>query len=240
MNGDCAFSADFAARFSASDLSGSQGAQVVLFPPALQVAYLADHYRDSSIAIGVQNVNDEQSGAFTGEISAELAADAGAAYGLVGHSERRALFGEADAFVARKYEACLRAGLTPVLCVGETADERQAGNAQAVVERQLSAVVDAAGVGALAEGVVAYEPVWAIGTGATATPKQAQEIHAFVRSLVARSDQGVADDLRIVYGGSVKADNAAELFAEDDIDGGLVGGASLDPEAFAAICRAAN
>ena len=192
-----------------------------------------------NVQFGVQDVGVEENGAFTGEHSAEMAADLGAAYGIVGHSERRAMHSESDALVAAKFRATLRAGLTPVLCVGETLAERRAGRAEETVVRQLDAVLDDSGVAPFAQAVVAYEPVWAIGTGVTASPEQAEEMHATIRQRLALEDAQIAAATRIVYGGSVKATNAAALFAQDDIDGGLVGGASLDPREFAAICTAA-
>ena len=188
---------------------------------------------------GVQDIGSEAQGAFTGEHSAEMAADLGATFCLVGHSERRAMHGEDDAMVASKFRAARRAGLTPVLCVGETLADRRAGRAEERVVQQLDAVLDDSGAKAFAEAVVAYEPVWAIGTGVTASPEQAAEMHGTIRQRIAKEDAGVAAATRIVYGGSVKAANAAALFGLDDIDGGLVGGASLDPEEFAAICAAA-
>lgn len=165
--------------------------------------------------------------------------DVGCSQVIVGHSERRALFGETDEVVARKFAAALEQGISPVLCVGETLEERESGATMGVIERQIRAVVDAVGIAGFADVAVAYEPVWAIGTGRTATPEQAQEVHAHIRSLLSAADAKIADDLRILYGGSVKGSNAAELFAMNDIDGGLIGGASLDAADFAAICAAA-
>jgi triosephosphate isomerase len=165
--------------------------------------------------------------------------DVGCRYAIVGHSERRALFGEDDAMVARKFEAARQAGLVPVLCVGETLAEREAGQTEAVVARQLDAVLAASGVVAFADAIIAYEPVWAIGTGLTATPEQAQAVHAFIRARLAGQDAAVAAGVRIQYGGSMKPDNAVELLAMPDIDGGLIGGASLKADDFLAICRAA-
>jgi triosephosphate isomerase len=169
-----------------------------------------------------------------------MLADFGCSYVLVGHSERRTLYGEGDAVVAGKFAAALRGGLTPVLCVGETLAERQAGRTEAVVSRQLQAVLENVGVAAFARAVVAYEPVWAIGTGVTATPQEAQAVHAAIRARVAAADEGLAAALRILYGGSVKPQNAGELFAQADIDGGLIGGAALVAEDFLAICQAAS
>ena len=194
----------------------------------------------SGIAWGSQDVSRFDKGAFTGDVSAAMVADFGARYAIVGHSERRAIFGESDAVVSEKYAAARLAKLTPIFCVGETLEEREAGSTQAVLARQLDALLDACEVAGLDGGIVAYEPVWAIGTGKTATSAQAQEAHAFLRGRVAGKDKAVAAKLPILYGGSVKAANAAELFAMPDVDGGLVGGASLVAEEFLAIWRAAG
>ncbi|TCS71362.1 triosephosphate isomerase [Sulfuritortus calidifontis] len=193
----------------------------------------------SPIAWGAQNLSQHGKGAFTGEVSAAMLRDFGCKYVIVGHSERRSLYGETDEIVAAKFEAAQAAGLIPILCVGETLDEREGGVTEKVVARQLDAVIGRSGVGALADAVVAYEPVWAIGTGKTATPQQAQEVHAFIRGKIAALDPAVAQGLIIQYGGSMKANNAAELLAQPDIDGGLIGGASLVADEFLAICRAA-
>ena len=189
---------------------------------------------------GAQSLSEHASGAFTGEVSAAMLCEFGCRYVLVGHSERRQLFGESDAAVAAKFVAAQKAGLVPVLCLGETLAERESGQTTAVVARQFDAVIDHAGVGALAAAVLAYEPVWAIGTGVTASPAQAQEVHAAIRARVASRDGVLAEGLRILYGGSVKAQNAAELFAQADIDGGLIGGAALVADDFLAICLAAG
>ncbi|MYE22756.1 MAG: triose-phosphate isomerase [Gammaproteobacteria bacterium] len=212
---------------------------VVFCPPFGYVERLAAAFT-GDVQIGVQDVGVETGGAYTGEHSAEMAADLGAAYCIVGHSERRAMHGEDDAVVAGKFRATLRAGLTPVLCVGETLSERRAGEAKETVLRQLDAVLNDSGAQPFADAVVAYEPVWAIGTGATASLEQAAEMHGTIRQRLAAEDAGAAAAVRIVYGGSVKAANAALLFAQGDIDGGLVGGASLDPREFATICAAAS
>lgn len=211
---------------------------IVLCPPFGYVDRLVAALT-GDVQIGVQDVGADANGAFTGEHSAEMAADLGAAYCIVGHSERRAMHGEDDAVVAGKFRATLRAELTPVLCVGETLAERRAGNAKETVLRQLDAVLNDSGAAPFADAVVAYEPVWAIGTGATASPEQAAEMHSTIRQRLAAEDAEVAAAARIVYGGSVKAANAVALFAQGDIDGGLVGGASLDPREFATICAAA-
>ncbi len=194
----------------------------------------------SSIRLGAQDVSEHSAGAYTGEVSAAMLQEFGCSYVLVGHSERRALFGEHDADSANKFAAARRQGLTPILCVGETLAEREQGATEAVVARQLDAVITLTGVVSLADAVIAYEPVWAIGTGKTASPQQAQDVHAFIRSKLAEADTAVANGVQILYGGSVKGANAAELFAMADIDGGLIGGASLDAQDFLAICEAGN
>lgn len=217
-------------------LQGIEAAVCVPFPYLGQAqAALAG----SSIAWGAQNLSEQAKGAFTGEVSAAMLVDFGCRYVIVGHSERRSLYGESDELVAKKYVAAQAAGLTPILCVGELLAEREAGVTEAVVARQLDAVIAVAGVASFARAVVAYEPVWAIGTGKTATPEQAQAVHAFIRNKLAALDAGVAAGLVIQYGGSVKASNAAELFIQPDIDGGLIGGASLVADEFIAICQAA-
>jgi triosephosphate isomerase len=185
-------------------------------------------------------LNPAAKGAHTGEVSAGMLLDLGCRYVLVGHSERRTLYGEGDADVAARFAAALEAGLEPVLCVGETLEERESGRTEAVVERQLDAVLERSGVDSFGRAVVAYEPVWAIGTGRTATPEQAQAMHAFIRDKFASRDGIIAGQLRILYGGSVNGSNAADLFAREDIDGGLVGGASLKAEDFLAIRDAAS
>ncbi len=189
---------------------------------------------------GAQNLSEHGSGAYTGEVSAGMLGDFGCRFVIVGHSERRALYGETDAVVAAKFVAAQAAGLVPILCVGETLAQRDAGETLQVVRSQLAAVMAVAGTAAFAAAVVAYEPVWAIGTGRTATPAQAQEVHAAIRAQLAEADAAIAAKLTILYGGSVKAQSAGELFAQMDIDGGLVGGASLVAEEFLAICQAAN
>lgn len=189
---------------------------------------------------GGQNVSEHAEGAYTGEVSAAMLKDFGCEYAIVGHSERRQLFGESSATVAKKYAAAVAAGLKPILCVGETLQQRESGQTESVVGEQLQAVLEAVGASGLAAGVLAYEPVWAIGTGKTATTDQAQAVHAYLRQQVAARDADVASGLRILYGGSVKAGNAGALLSQTDIDGGLVGGASLQAEEFLSICRAAK
>ena len=212
---------------------------VVVCPPYVYLWEVGRQIKDSPIGLGAQNVSAEAQGAFTGEVSAGMLKDVGCSYAIVGHSERRLLYREDDALVARKFVAAQGAGLVPMLCVGETLDERERGVTEEVVGRQLDAVVAVAGVAAFARAIVAYEPVWAIGTGKNATPEQAQAVHAFIRTRIAARDATIADGLRLLYGGSVKAANAAELFGQPDVDGGLVGGASLKADEFVRICAAA-
>jgi triosephosphate isomerase len=195
--------------------------------------------KGSAVAWGGQNLSMHKSGAYTGEVSGPMLKDYGCTYAIVGHSERRSYYGETDKLVAEKFGAAQAAGLVPILCVGETLAEREANQTEAVVARQLDAAIQMHGIAALKNSVIAYEPVWAIGTGKTATPQQAQDVHAFIRGKLAALDKGVADGVRILYGGSMKASNAKELLAQSDIDGGLIGGASLVAEEFLAICRAA-
>ena len=217
--------------------NGMQAAVCVPFPYLAQVQQVL---AGSKVAWGAQNLSQHDKGAYTGEVAASMLLDFGCRYVIVGHSERRSLYGESDELVAAKYEAAQKAGLTPILCVGETLGEREGNITEQVVGRQLDAVIARCGVASLAKAVVAYEPVWAIGTGKTATPEQAQAVHAFIRGKIAALDKGVADGLVIQYGGSMKASNAAELLSQPDIDGGLIGGASLVVEDFVAICQAAQ
>jgi triosephosphate isomerase len=217
----------------------ADAASCVVCPPFVYLQEVWRMLRGSPVALGAQNVCAEAQGAYTGEVSATMLKDVGCEYVLVGHSERRALYGEDDQLVARKYAAAVGKGLVPILCVGEQLAEREAGNSTQVVGRQLAAVVNLCGVQALAAGVLAYEPVWAIGTGRTASPEQAQQIHAFLREQVGLQDANIASELRILYGGSVKAANARELFTMPDVDGGLIGGASLKSDEFLAIVAAA-
>jgi triosephosphate isomerase len=216
-------------------LSGVDCAVCVPFPYLYQAQ---QKLAGTPVAWGAQDVHQLEKGAYTGEVSGAMLSDFGCRYAIVGHSERRAIYGESSQLVAEKFAAAQKSGLIPILCVGETLEERESGTTEAVVAEQLDAVIALSGVQALRNAVVAYEPVWAIGTGKTATPEQAQAVHAFIRQRVAKLDEQVAGGLCILYGGSVKASNAAELFAMADIDGGLIGGASLIAEEFLAICRA--
>lgn len=216
------------------------GPQVLVCAPYPYLAQVADLLQGTSIQWGAQNASQFASGAYTGEVSLPMLKEFGCSSVILGHSERRAIFGETDEQIAEKFVAALEAGVTPILCMGETLQQREAGQTQQVVSQQLMAVVEKAGIQAFSRAVLAYEPVWAIGTGLTATPEQAQEVHQALRATLAEQDESVAQSLRILYGGSVKADNAQELFACADIDGGLIGGASLKAEEFIAICQAAE
>jgi triosephosphate isomerase len=223
------------------DLLGSDlRAEVLVCPPFPYLLETARLLKDTDVTLGAQTVCAESLGAFTGEVSAAMLKDVGCRYALVGHSERRQIYGESDALVARKFVAVQSQHLVPVLCVGETLEEREGDRTLQVVSRQLDAVLAVAGVAALGQAVIAYEPVWAIGTGRTASPDQAQAVHAMIRAKVAALDATIGGSVRILYGGSVKASNARELFAMPDIDGGLVGGASLKADEFAQICAAAG
>lgn len=227
-------------HFSDAQAWSSGQVDVVVCPPSLYVPAALAALTGSSVAVGAQNASEHEAGAYTGEVSPQMFAALGVRYVILGHSERRSLFGESDALVAAKVQQALSAGLTPILCVGETFNERQQGVTSTVVQRQLDAVIALVGIDALHDCVIAYEPVWAIGTGMTATPAQAQEVHAFLRAHLATNSAAIATKIQILYGGSVKAGNAAELFACEDIDGGLIGGASLNAEEFLAICQAAQ
>ena len=215
------------------------GVEVLILPPLPYLGDLVEDFEGAALAFGAQDVSEHAKGAYTGEVAAGMLADVGARYTLVGHSERRQYHAESSAVVARKFVAAKAAGLVPILCVGETLDERESGATEGRLREQLDAVFEAAGAGAMADAVLAYEPVWAIGTGRTASPEQAQAVHAFLRGEVARRDATIADSLPLLYGGSVKPDNAASLFAQADVDGGLIGGASLVATDFLAIAAAA-
>jgi triosephosphate isomerase len=221
-------------------LQPGKRAEIMLCPPFPYLMETARLLKDSGVALGAQSVCAEGQGAFTGEVSAAMLKDVGCGYVLVGHSERRQLYAESDNLVARKFVAAQSQGLVPVLCVGETLEEREGDQTTAVVTRQLEAVLAVSGVQSLARAVIAYEPVWAIGTGRTATPEQAQAVHAMIRAKVTDRDATIGGSVRLLYGGSVKASNAQELFAMPDIDGGLVGGASLKADEFARICAGAG
>ena len=215
-------------------------AEVAVCPPFVYLADVEAQLQGTPIVWGAQDVSHEAPGAFTGEVAAPMLTDFHCTYAIIGHSERRTLYGEDDAVVTKKFIAAQEHGLQPILCVGETLEEREQDITEEVVGRQLDAVIEAAGVQALEKAVIAYEPVWAIGTGRTATPEQAQEVHAFIRGRIADKDAGVAEGLRVLYGGSMKGSNAGELIGQPDIDGGLIGGASLKADEFLSICTAAN
>lgn len=215
-------------------------AKVVVCPPSVFIAETRAQLAGTVIGWGGQDVSTQESGAYTGETAASMLTDFGCQYVIIGHSERRTYHGETDQLVAEKFTAARKSGLIPLFCIGETLEEREQGITEEVVARQIDAVIDHCGVDMLGDGVIAYEPVWAIGTGKTATPEQAQEVHAFIRARVASSSVAVAESLQILYGGSMNPGNAAELMANPDIDGGLIGGASLKAADFLAICTAAN
>lgn len=242
MHGSKAFIADYATAFDAAlrEIAIPDSVVVVLFPPLAYLGELAALSVQAGWTVGAQNLHPEVSGAYTGEVAGEMIRDLGANWVLTGHSERRAHAAESAELVAQKYAAALRAGLTPVVCVGETEAQREAGQAEDVVRQQLAPVFDRVGAAGMLAGAVAYEPVWAIGTGKTATADVAQTMHEVIRGELANLSAEVAAVVPVAYGGSVKAANAAELFAQPDIDGALVGGASLDAQEFAAIVAAAS
>jgi triosephosphate isomerase (TIM) len=214
--------------------------EIAVFPPLAYLAELIAGYPGAAIAFGAQDVSEHTQGAYTGEVAAAMVKDIGASHALVGHSERRQYHAESNECVAAKFAQAQAAGLVPVLCVGETLQQRDADQTEAVIAAQLDAVLERNGIAAFARALVAYEPVWAIGTGRTATPTQAQQVHAFIRGKMAKADATITSSLRLLYGGSVKPGNAVELFAQPDVDGGLIGGASLVAADFLAICAAAQ
>ena len=219
---------------------GSSGtAELVVCPPSIYLMKVSSMLKGSAVSLGSQNVCDQASGAFTGEISAAMLKETGCRYAIVGHSERRTFYQESDELVAARYAMATAAGLKPILCVGESWQEREQGITELVIGRQLDAVIKSQGTAVLSKGLIAYEPVWAIGTGQVATPEQAQAIHAFIREKIAMLDSSVADHIQILYGGSMNPDNAATLLSQDDVDGGLIGGASLKAVDFLAIAQAA-
>ncbi len=232
----CAEARDFAREFRGL-VEGIDGVEIVVAPPATALSTLAEAFEGSNVHLAAQNVHPEPEGAFTGEVSVAMLAELGCAYAIVGHSERRSLFGESSDFVASKAAALLARDIRPIVCIGETLDQREAGGALRVCEEQLRVSLAGIPPERATEAVVAYEPVWAIGTGKTATPEIAQEVHGFIREQLTKQFGAAADAMRIQYGGSVKPANIASLMAQPDIDGGLVGGASLDPQSFAEIVR---
>ena len=239
MNGSRASIAELLGGLKAG-IGRVEAAEVAVCAPAVYLPDTQALLDGTPIAWGGQDVSVHASGAYTGEIAGSMLADFGCRFVIIGHSERRAYHGETDEVVAKKFAAARAAGLVPILCVGETLEEREQGVTEQVVGRQIDAVVAHCGIEMVGEGVVAYEPVWAIGTGKTASKEQAQEVHAFIRGRLAAEDQAVAEGMRILYGGSMNPKNAAELMAQPDIDGGLIGGASLKAEDFLAVCSAAN
>ncbi len=238
LHGSKAFAAELVTAIVAA--LPVSGADVVVLPPLPYLGELIEGFKSSHLLFGAQDVSANEKGAYTGEVSATMLVDIGARYGLVGHSERRQYHAESDALVARKFLAAKHAGLTPILCVGESLHERECGQTEYRIQTQLAAIFEQIGDQAFAGAVIAYEPVWAIGTGKTATPAQAQAVHAFIRGEIAARDATIAGLLSILYGGSCKPDNAVELFSQPDVDGGLIGGASLVASDFLAIIAAAR
>ena len=238
MNGSSAANAELLDGIVAG-APRSNAVELLVCPPFPYLQAAATRLAGTGIELGAQNVSEHESGAFTGETAASMLADVGCRYVLVGHSERRAMMGESSELVAAKFDAAQQAGMLPVLCLGETREQREAGQTEAVVEDQLNAVLDRVGMAGIARAVIAYEPVWAIGTGLTATPEQAQDVHRHIRDVMGKRDTEVAGTVKVLYGGSVKGDNAAGLFGKPDIDGGLIGGASLKSADFLAIAEAA-
>ncbi len=210
-------------------------ADIAVCPPFVYLRDIDQILQGSHLKFGAQNVADQESGAYTGEISASMLNDINCAYAIVGHSERRSYYGDTNDSVAKRFSQALSQSIIPILCVGETLEQREQGNTFNIVDEQLDAVIDLAGIASFENAVIAYEPVWAIGTGKTASDEQAQEVHQYIRQQLAKRSQGIADKIQILYGGSVKPDNAKGLFAMEDIDGGLIGGASLDAESFLKI-----
>ncbi|NUS59515.1 MAG: triose-phosphate isomerase [Lysobacter sp.] len=238
LHGDRAFACALVEEIAA--VAPPSGVERVVLPPLPYLGELVDHFGERNVAFGAQDVSVNEQGAYTGEVSAAMLFDVGARYGLVGHSERRQYHGESSELVAKKFFAAKRAGLTPILCVGESLRERESGQTEWRIEEQLEPIFVLGGPEALDGAVIAYEPVWAIGTGRTASPEQAQAVHAFIRGEVASRSAKIAGLLPILYGGSVKPDNAKALFSQPDVDGGLVGGASLVARDFLAIADAAT
>lgn len=238
LHGSSEMTASLVSEISAG-AAGMSNVEVVVCPPYPYLAQAVSQVE--GVAVGAQDVCDQvEQGAYTGEVNGAMLNDIGCQYAIIGHSERRQYYGDTDELVAAKFQAAQTAEITPILCIGETLEEREAGQTEAVLARQIDAVVDAAGIEAFEFAVLAYEPVWAIGTGKTASPEQAQEVHAFIRARLADKDATIAAQLRILYGGSVKPDNASTLFACEDVDGGLIGGAALKSADFLGICEAGN
>jgi triosephosphate isomerase (TIM) len=238
LHGSRSFATDLVSTIAAG--LPAPGVDVVVLPPLPYLGELIEAFQGREVLFGAQDVSTNEKGAFTGEVSAAMLVDIGARYGLVGHSERRQYHAESDALIARKFVAAKHAGLVPILSVGESLHEREAGQTEYRIQTQLAAIFELVGAQAFAGAVIAYEPVWAIGTGKTATPAQAQAVHAFIRGEIAARDATIGSSLPILYGGSCKPDNAAELFAQPDVDGGLIGGASLVASDFLDIVAAAR
>ena len=238
MNGSISMSRDLMTQII-EGLSANKKFDVAVFPPSLYISHVAEIVTDG-ILYGGQNLNEHDSGAYTGEISGEMLKELGCQLVLVGHSERRSFYGESNQDVAKKFQAAIRSGLKPILCCGETLEQREEGATEQVVAEQISAVIELVGIDAFSQAIIAYEPVWAIGTGITASSEQAQSVHAFIRSLLALKSDTIAPIVPLLYGGSVKGSNAKELFSMQDIDGGLIGGASLTSKDFLAICQQAD
>jgi triosephosphate isomerase len=239
MNGSSAANDELVVGIVAGIPAGS-GFRLVVCPSYPYLAAVASQVHGSAVALGAQNVSEHEGGAFTGETAPSMLKDIGCEYVIVGHSERRAMYGETNVQVAAKFIAAQSVGLTPILCVGETLEERESGATEGIIDDQLGAVLDAAGVDAFSAAVIAYEPVWAIGTGLTASPQQAQDVHRHIRTRLAERNAELAERVQILYGGSMKGENAAGLLAMPDIDGGLIGGASLQASNFLAIAEAAS
>jgi triosephosphate isomerase len=233
MNGTLA-SAEFLAKGIIAGLSDNN-ADIAVCVPYVYLPKISELVKGTALALGAQNVGDKASGAYTGEISAAMLSELNCKYALVGHSERRTYYGDTDESVAERFVQAQAQNIIPVLCVGETLEQREQEQTFAVINAQLDAVINLAGIASFGAAVIAYEPVWAIGTGKTATDEQAQEVHKYIRQYIAAKDQVIADKIQILYGGSAKPDNAKGLFAMPDIDGGLIGGASLDAESFLKI-----
>jgi len=235
MNGNLQSAVELVEGIKAGDAGK---ADLAVFPPAVFLMKVGGLLADSGIALGAQNVCDQEAGAFTGEVAAAMLKECGCRYALAGHSERRSLYLETDQLVAARCAMAVASGIIPILCVGETLQEREQGITEDVVARQIDAVIELSGIDGIARAIIAYEPVWAIGTGKVATPDQAQDVHAFIRGKLAQLDVGVAEQVKILYGGSMNPSNAAELLSQPDIDGGLIGGASLKADDFLAIAQA--
>jgi triosephosphate isomerase len=238
MNGYAAGNTALVAALAAG-VPDSTRVKVLICPPFPYLASAVAQLQGSDVSVGAQTVSEHQSGAFTGEVAPAMLRDIGCEYVIVGHSERRALYGETSTAVAGKFKAALGADLKPILCVGETLAQRETGSTESVIDEQMGAVLDTVGIAAFASAVIAYEPVWAIGTGMTASPEQAQDVHRHIRAVMAGHDADIAESIQILYGGSMKGENAAGLLAMQDIDGGLIGGASLKAADFLAIVQAA-